>query len=69
MKTFIYLTYSFLLQLPSLPNHPLLINCIFSWKSKLKHTDVDITCFFQDKILTYTMHTPPLSLGGLRPET
>ena len=37
----------FLLQPASLPT--LLINHIFSWKSKLEHTGLDITCrFFQD---------------------
>ena len=32
--------------LPSCPPNRLLINHIFSWKTKLKHTVVDITCFF-----------------------
>ena len=40
MKVFKYSIYTFL------PTQPLLINHIFSWKSKLKHTGVDITCFF-----------------------
>ena len=27
---------------------PLFMSHIFFWKSKVKHTGVDITCFFQD---------------------
>ena len=46
MIIFIYSTYPFLL--PSCPPNPLSINHIFFWKTKLKHTDVDITRFFQD---------------------
>ena len=41
---FIYFTYPILLL--SCPPNPLLINHVFSWKTKLKHTGVDITCFF-----------------------
>ena len=32
----------------SCPRKPLLINYIFSMKSRLKHADVDITCFSKD---------------------
>ena len=56
MNISIYSTYLFLLEPPSLfsfcqnplpcPPDPFLINKIFSWKSKLKHTDIDIVCFF-----------------------
>ena len=47
MKIFMYFTYLFLLEAPLCPQIFLLINHIFSWKSKLKHTVVDIECFFQ----------------------
>ena len=40
---------------PFCPPNPLLINHIF-WKSKVKHTDVDITCFFQDAKSSKTKH-------------
>ena len=40
MKTFIY---SLFVKTTSLPRNLLLINHIFSWKSKLKHTGVDIS--------------------------
>ena len=39
----------FYYNLHSCPANPLLINHVFSWKSKLKRTSVDITCFFQDE--------------------
>ena len=45
MKIFIYFTYPFLLQLP--PPTALLINHMYSWKSELMHTGIDITCFFK----------------------
>ena len=46
-------TYTFLVEPPPCPPTSLLINHIFSWKSKLKHTGVDITCLFSEcKILT-----------------
>ena len=32
---------------PPCPPTTLLVNHIYSWKSKLKHTGVDITCFFK----------------------
>ena len=52
MKIFIYSTSPFLLQTPSLLIESLLINHIFSWKSKLKHT-----CFFpRSKIFTSKTH-------------
>ena len=38
IKIFIYSTYPFLLQPPPCPSTALLINHIYSWKSKLKHT-------------------------------
>ena len=56
MKIFIYSNYSFLLQPSFLPTQPLLINHIFSWKSKLKHTGVDITFFLQDAESSLTKH-------------
>ena len=46
MKIFIYSTYPFVLQpIPCWPTD-FLINYIFSWKSKLKYTDIDFTSFF-----------------------
>ena len=36
----------FLLNVNPDPAHPSPFNHIFSWKSKLNHADVDITCFF-----------------------
>ena len=56
MKIVIYSTYHFLLQPPTCPPTPFLINHIFSWESKLKHTDVDTTCFFQDIKSSLTKH-------------
>ena len=53
---FTYFTYPFLLKLPSLPPTSLLINHIFSWKSRLKHTGLDIICFFQDEKSSLTKH-------------
>ena len=58
---FIYSTYPSLLQSPSLPAQPppppsFLINHNFSWKSKLKHTSVDITCFFEGANSSLTNH-------------
>ena len=50
MRIFIYSTYRFLLQPPSLLRTVLLTNNIYSQKSKLKHTSVDIKCFFVNKI-------------------
>ena len=46
MKIFIHSTYPFFTRNPLLACPPayLLINHIFSWKSKLKPTGVDITC-------------------------
>ena len=50
MKIFIYSTHPFLLQpRPCLPT-VLLINNTYSWKSKLKHTGVDIKCFLINKV-------------------
>ena len=46
INNFTYSTYLFLLQPSSLLIKPLLINHIFSWKSKLWHTGADIACFF-----------------------
>ena len=46
MKIVIYSTYHFLLEPSTCPPIPLLINQIFSLKSKIKHTDVDTICFF-----------------------
>ena len=43
MIIFTNFTYPFLL--PSCPPNSLLINHILSWKTKLKHIGVDITCF------------------------
>ena len=40
---------------PSLPPS-FLINHNFSWKSKLKHTSVDITCFFEGANSSLTNH-------------
>ena len=48
MKIFIYFTYPFLLQAPFLPTQPPFNQVHFFWKSTVKHTGVDITCFFQD---------------------
>ena len=50
MKIFMYSTYPFLLQHRPCPPTVLLKNNIYSWKSKLKHTGVDIKCFFVNKI-------------------
>ena len=55
MKILIYPTYLCLLQPLSLPVHPLLVNHI-SWKSKLKHTGVDITSIFQDAKSSLAKH-------------
>ena len=46
---------------PSLPARPaspssFLINHNFSWKSKLKHTSVDITCFSEGANFSLTNH-------------
>ena len=41
-----FYTFPFFLQLPSCLSISLLINHIFSWKGKLNHTAIDITCFF-----------------------
>ena len=49
MKIFIYFTYPFLLQPRPCPPTVLLINNIYSWKSKFKHTGVDIKCFLLTK--------------------
>ena len=57
MKVFIYSTYPFLLQPAPCPPTHFLINHIFSWKSKLKHKDVDVTrFFFQDAKSSLTKH-------------
>ena len=40
---------------PFCPPNPLLINQLF-WKSKVEHTGVDITCFFQDAKSSLTKH-------------
>ena len=56
MKIIIYSTYHFLLEPSTCPPTPILINHIFSWKSKIKHTDVDPTCFFQDIKSSPTKH-------------
>ena len=48
MKIFMYSTYLILLEAPLCPQISLLINHIFSWKSRFKHTVVDIKCFFHD---------------------
>ena len=54
--TFIFLHIPpILLYPPSLPPS-LLINHNFSWKSKLKHTSVDITCFFEGANSSLTNH-------------
>ena len=46
---FLYISLtSFYYNPPFCPPNPLLINHIFFWKNKVHHTDVDITCFFQD---------------------
>ena len=44
MKIFIYSTYLFLLQPPFLPTKPPSNQLHGFWKSKVKHTGVDITC-------------------------
>ena len=41
---------------PFCPPNPLLINHILIWKSKVKHTGVDITCFFQDAKSSLAKH-------------
>ena len=46
MKIVTLSTYDFLLHPPPCAATPLSINHILSWKSKLKHADVDTTCFF-----------------------
>ena len=47
IKIFMYIpTTTFYYNRPSCPPNSLLIHHIFSWKSKLKLTGVDITCFF-----------------------
>ena len=57
MKIFIYSTYPFLLQPSFLPAQPLFNQShFFFWKSKVKHTGVDITCFFQDAKSSLTKH-------------
>ena len=45
-KFYIFHLPLFLITLYYCQPNPLLINHIFSWKSKLKQTGVDITCFF-----------------------
>ena len=41
---------------PFCPPNSLLINHIFFWKSKVKHTGADVTCFFQDVKSSLTKH-------------
>ena len=50
MKIFIYYTYPFYYNPRPYLATVLLINNIYSWKSILKHTGVDIKCFFVNKI-------------------
>ena len=47
MKIFTYFTYLFLLQPPFLPTQPPFNQAHFFWKSTVKHTGVDITCFWK----------------------
>ena len=58
MKVFMYSIHAFLLQLLPYFTTLLLINHIFSWKSKLRHTIVDICrhAFFQDAKPVLTKH-------------
>ena len=56
MEIFIYSTYLFLLQLPFLPTQALFNQSHFFWKSEVKYTGVDITCFFQDAKSSLTKH-------------
>ena len=46
----------FLLQPPFLPTQPPFNQSYFFWKSKVKHTVVDVTCFFQDAKSSLTEH-------------
>ena len=50
MKIFYIPRTPFYYNLRPCPPTVLLINNIYFWKSKLKHTGVDITCFFVNKI-------------------
>ena len=56
MKIFVYSTYPFLSQPPFPPSQPLFNQSYFFGKSKVKHTGVDITCFFQDQKSSLTKH-------------
>ena len=58
MKIFVYFTYPFLLQPPILPTQTPCnqSHFLFFLKSKVKHTGVDITCFFQDAKSSLAKH-------------
>ena len=47
VKIFIYSNHLFLSELSPCLSNNLLINHIYSWEIKLKHTGVDITCFLK----------------------
>ena len=64
MKIFIYSTFPFLLPPTPCPSTALLINHVYSWKSKLKHTVVDILrAFLKCKI--FVKKTRKVFIGSI----
>ena len=57
IKIFLYIALTLFITTP-LSTHPTPFSSItFLWKSKVMHTGVDITCFFQDVKSSLTKHT------------